>query len=111
VIQHRLVDMRIQLELAASASLLATLSLDQPPPPRRMAAATAKVSVNQACRFVGQSAIQLHGGIGMTEECPISHYFRRCTALEIDLGGTDWTLARHAEAECLAETANQPVCH
>lgn len=107
VIQHRLVDMRIQLELAASASLLATLSLDESPQRRRMATAAAKVSINQACRFVGQSAIQLHGGIGMTEECPISHYFRRCTALEIELGGTDWHLARHAMAERLISAAGE----
>ncbi|ANI17494.1 hypothetical protein A9C11_27470 [Pseudomonas citronellolis] len=94
VLQHRLVDMYLHLVKAGSASRLATLSLAQPQR-RSRAASSAQVVVASACRFIGQAAVQLHGGMGMCDEVAISHYFRRVTALEREFGGRDFHLARY----------------
>lgn len=99
VIQHRLVDMYLQIEMAVSASYRATLSLDLPEIERSRAASTAKVTIAEACRFVGQNAVQLHGGIGMTEELPLGSYFKRATTIEHEFGSVDQHLARHARLE------------
>lgn len=96
VLQHRMVDMYMQVELAISATYLATLKLDAPPEERARAASTAKVTVGNACRFVGQNAIQLHGGMGMTDDLPVGHYFKRTTMIEGEFGTVDHHLARHA---------------
>lgn len=95
-LQHRMVDMYLQVELAASACLLATLSLDGPPAECAKAASAAKATISNACRFVGQSAIQLHGGMGMTDELPVSHYFKRATVIENEFGSADHHIARFA---------------
>lgn len=97
VLQHRLVDMYMQVELARSATYLATLNLGADPRTRARAASSAKVSIANACRFVGQNAIQLHGGMGMTDELAASHYFRRTTMIETEFGSADDHLARHIE--------------
>jgi alkylation response protein AidB-like acyl-CoA dehydrogenase len=55
----------------------------------------AKVQIGRACRFVGQNAIQLHGGMGMTDEMAIGHYFKRATMIEAQFGNTDHHLARY----------------
>jgi alkylation response protein AidB-like acyl-CoA dehydrogenase len=96
VLQHRMVDMYMEIELARSAVYLATLKLSAPPQERALAAAVAKVSVNQACRLVGQNAVQLHGGMGMTDELTTSHRFKRTTMIELELGTSDFHIARHA---------------
>jgi alkylation response protein AidB-like acyl-CoA dehydrogenase len=96
VLQHRLVDMCMEIELARSAAYLATLRLCAPAQERARAASAAKVTINKACRMVGQSAIQIHGGMGMTDELAVSHAFRRATAIELELGTTDVHLARYA---------------
>jgi alkylation response protein AidB-like acyl-CoA dehydrogenase len=96
VLQHRLVDMCMEIELARSATYLATLRLSAPARERARAASAAKVTINKACRMVGQSAIQIHGGMGMTDELAVSHAFRRATAIELELGTTDVHLARYA---------------
>ena len=96
VLQHRLVDMYIEIELARSAAYLATLRLSAPASERSRAVSAAKVSINKACRMVGQSAVQIHGGMGMTDELAVSHAFKRATAIELELGTTDFHLARHA---------------
>jgi alkylation response protein AidB-like acyl-CoA dehydrogenase len=96
VLQHRLVDMYMEIELARSAVYAATLKLSAPPGERARAASAAKVSVNQACRAVGQGAVQLHGGIGMTDELAVSHGFKRASVMELELGTTDFHLARYA---------------
>lgn len=93
VVQHRLVDMYLHVLKAGSASLLATLSLDTPG--RSEAASAAQVVVASACRFVGQAAVQLHGGMGLSNEIAISHYFRRATALEREFGHRDVHLVRY----------------
>lgn len=96
-LQHRMVDMFMQLEMATSAVYLATLSLDANPIERAKAASAAKVTVGNACRFIGQNAVQLHGGMGMTDELTIGHYFKRATVIESELGSTDYHLTRFAE--------------
>jgi alkylation response protein AidB-like acyl-CoA dehydrogenase len=96
VLQHRLVDMHMEIELARSAAYLATLRLSAPAKERTRAASAAKVTINKACRMVGQNAVQIHGGMGMTDELAVSHSFRRATAIELELGTTDFHLARHA---------------
>lgn len=101
-LQHRMVDMHMQVELVRSAAILASLNLDAPAQARARAASAAKVTLANACRFVGQNAIQLHGGMGMTDELAIGHYFKRATVLENEFGTAGWHLARHAAVETQA---------
>ena len=85
-LRHRFADMKMQLELARSMSYLATLKLQAPADARRRAISQAKVQLGQSMRFVGQQAIQLHGGIGVTDEYAAGHYFKRLTCLELSWG-------------------------
>ena len=94
-LQHRMVDMYLQVEQVRSAAMFAALRLEASPRERAAAASTAKVTVANACRFVGQNAVQLHGGMGMTDELPIGHYFKRATVIETEHGRADWHLQRH----------------
>lgn len=92
VLQHRLADMLLETELARSMALLAATQLDSPAPERRRAISAAKVRVGQAARFVGQQAVQLHGGIGVTDELAVSHYFKRLTMIDASFGDVDFHL-------------------
>jgi alkylation response protein AidB-like acyl-CoA dehydrogenase len=94
VLQHRMVDMFIQVEQAVSMTYMATIKLADDRQ-RAKSAAAAKVQIGKACRFVGQNAIQLHGGMGMTDEMAIGHYFKRATMIESAFGSTDHFLARY----------------
>jgi alkylation response protein AidB-like acyl-CoA dehydrogenase len=94
VLQHRMVDMFIQLEQSVSMTYMANIRLADPAA-RGRAVAAAKVQVGKACRFVGQNAIQLHGGMGITDELAIGHYFKRATMIESAFGSTDHFLARY----------------
>ena len=85
-LRHRVADMKMQLELARSMSYYASLKLQTAAPERRMASARAKVQLGASMRWVGQQAVQLHGGIGVTDEYIVSHYFKRLTQLEIEFG-------------------------
>ena len=87
-LRHRAADMKMQLELARSMSYYASLKLNDEPTERRAAMARAKYQLGNSMRFVGQQAIQLHGGNGVTDEYPISHYFKRLTQLEMTFGDT-----------------------
>jgi alkylation response protein AidB-like acyl-CoA dehydrogenase len=87
-LRHRVADMKMQLELARAMSYYATLKLAEPPDVRRRAAAQAKVQLGQSMRYVGQQAVQLHGGIGMTDEYIASHFFKRLTTMEMQFGDT-----------------------
>jgi alkylation response protein AidB-like acyl-CoA dehydrogenase len=87
-LRHRVADMKMQLELARSMSYYATLKLGEAPDVRRRAVAQAKVQLGNSARFLGQQAIQLHGGIGMTDEYVGSHYFKRLTTMEMQFGDT-----------------------
>ena len=87
-LRHRMADVKMQLELARSMSYYATLKLGEPAPARRRAMAQAKLQLGQSMRFVGQQCVQLHGGIGMTDEYIASHYFKRLTVMEMTYGDT-----------------------
>ena len=83
VVQHRLADMFMSQEQGRSMAMLATMMVDHDDPAERAHnMAMAKVGVGQAGRYVSQSAVQMHGGIGMTEEYAVGHYFRRCMVIE-----------------------------
>jgi hypothetical protein len=92
-LRHRVADMKMQLELARSMSYFATLKLGDEPAQRRRALSQAKVQLGQSMRYVGQQAIQLHGGIGVTEEYIAGHYFKRLTCLEMSFGDSMHHLA------------------
>jgi alkylation response protein AidB-like acyl-CoA dehydrogenase len=98
-LQHRVADMTVHLEQARSMSYLAAMrcastDLEE----RRRALSAAKVVIAEAARFVGQQAVQLHGGMGMTDELKVSHWFKRLTAIEILFGDGDFHLQRFAAA-------------
>lgn len=97
VLQHRIADMLIHLEQARSMSYLAALRcMDANVAERRRALSAAKAVVGQSARFVGQQAVQLHGGMGMTDELIVSHWFKRLTAAELMFGDSDTHLQRYA---------------
>ncbi len=85
-LRHRMADMKMQLELARSMGYFAALKLNDSAPQRRRAMAQAKYQLGQSMRFVGQGAVQLHGGIGVTDEYIVSHYFKKLTQLEMTFG-------------------------
>jgi alkylation response protein AidB-like acyl-CoA dehydrogenase len=87
-LRHRVADMKMQLELARSMSYYATLKLNAPAAERRQAMARAKYQLGVSMRFIGQQSVQLHGGIGVTDEYVGSHYFRKLTQLEMVFGDT-----------------------
>jgi alkylation response protein AidB-like acyl-CoA dehydrogenase len=94
-LQHRMADMYIHLEQARSMAMLAAVRLDAgDADERRKAVSAAKYRVGQAARFVGQQAVQLHGGMGVTDELPAAHYFKRLTTITLTLGDADHHLAR-----------------
>jgi alkylation response protein AidB-like acyl-CoA dehydrogenase len=94
-LQHRMADMYIHLEQARSMALLAAVRLrGGNAAERRQAVSAAKYRVGQAARFVGQQAVQLHGGMGVTDELPAAHYFKRLSTFELTLGDADHHLAR-----------------
>ena len=95
VLQHRLVDMFMEVEQARSMTMMATLKLGEDAKARSRAVSAAKAYVGKACRFVGQNAVQTHGGIGLTDELALSHYFKRATMIESQLGSVDFHLARY----------------
>jgi pimeloyl-CoA dehydrogenase small subunit len=97
VVQHRLAEMLMSMEQGRSMSMLAAMMVDEPDAAERAHnVAMAKVGIGQAGRFVSQNAVQLHGGIGMTEELAIGHYFRRCMVIERLFGDTAHYLAKLA---------------
>jgi alkylation response protein AidB-like acyl-CoA dehydrogenase len=102
-LQHRATEMFVALEQGRSLAILAAMMVEEPDSGMVGAAerarniAMVKVGVGQAARFVSQNAVQLHGGIGMTEEYAIGHYFRRCMVIEHSFGDTAHHLSRLAE--------------
>jgi pimeloyl-CoA dehydrogenase small subunit len=103
-LQHRAVDMLVMVEQARSMTYFATMRVAEPDASRRTAAlSAAKVQVSRSARFVGEQAVQLHGGIGVTEEAAIGHYYRRLTLLEILFGDANHHLAALAQAGGLGE--------
>ncbi|WP_315805748.1 pimeloyl-CoA dehydrogenase small subunit [Bradyrhizobium sp. SZCCHNS3002] len=98
-LQHRASDMFVALEQARSMSMFATMAADfDDAKERATSIAAAKVQIGKSAKFVGQQAIQLHGGIGMTMEAKIGHYFKRLTMIESTFGDTDYHTRRVSEA-------------
>jgi alkylation response protein AidB-like acyl-CoA dehydrogenase len=97
-LQHRAVDMLIQLELARSMATLAALSLIADPEERHRNIAAAKVQAGRSGRFIGQQAVQMHGAIGITAEYKVGHAFKRLTAIDALFGDAD----HHIDALCEA---------
>jgi alkylation response protein AidB-like acyl-CoA dehydrogenase len=95
VLQHRMVDMFMQVEQSVSMTYMAHVRLDEPAHERAKAISAAKVQIGRACRFVGQNAVQLHGGMGMTDEMAIGHYFKRASMIEGEFGSVDHHLRRY----------------
>ncbi len=105
-LQHRAVDMFIQVEQARSMAIMACGLLSSADAfERRRAVIAAKEFVGRAGRFVGQQAIQLHGGMGVTEELAAGHYFKRLTAIDILFGNSAWQRARFAQLRAEAPPA------
>ena len=101
ILQHRMVDMLIALEQARSMAMFAAMMLDAPPSERGKAMAAAKVQINRSARLIGQEAVQLHGGIGVTMEYKAGHYFKRLTVIQSLFGDTDHHLGRLAAGDGL----------
>lgn len=95
VLQHRMVDMYTEYESSVSMTYLATLKLDASERERKLAVSAAKVRVGQAGQHIGQEAIQIHGGMGMTDELAIGHYFKRLTIFDSEFGNVDHHMKRH----------------
>ena len=94
-LQHRAADMFVAVEQARSMSMFATMACDfDDAKERSTAVAAAKVQIGKSGKFVGQQSIQLHGGIGMTMEAKIGHYFKRLTMIENTFGDTEYHLRR-----------------
>lgn len=98
VLQHRMVDMFMAYEQSVSMTYMVNLKIDESDAERAKAASGAKVQIGKAGRFVGQQAVQLHGGMGMTDELSVGHYFKRLTMIDTQFGNVDHHLKRYASA-------------
>ena len=106
-LQHRMVDMYMACQLAQSLTMDAIAALDREDRfAARQAVSAAKAHVSRSARKVGQEGIQLHGGIGMTMELPIGHYFKRLTAIGLSYGDATWHRRRYLADQ---DTANRPA--
>ena len=98
VLQHRAADMFVALEQARSMALLATMMIDEPEArPRRAAMQAAKIQICRSGKFIAQQAVQLHGGVGVTMEYAIGHYFKRLTMIDSQFGDADHHLGLLAQ--------------
>jgi alkylation response protein AidB-like acyl-CoA dehydrogenase len=98
-LQHRAVDMLMHVEMSRSMAMEAAMAVElDDANARGKAISAAKALIGQACRFVGQQAVQLHGGIGVTHELNVSHYFKRLTMINATFGDADWHLARYGDS-------------
>ena len=98
VLQHRMVDMYMELEQAASAVYLAVLNLKSQPDARARAVSAAKATVGRAARFIGQNAVQLHGGMGMSDELGVGHGLKRIVLLSKLFGDPASDILSYAQA-------------
>jgi pimeloyl-CoA dehydrogenase small subunit len=106
VLQHRAVDLLVMVEQARSMALFATMMCAEPDAcERERSMAAAKIQIGRSGRFVGQQGVQLHGGIGMTEECKVGHYLRRLSVIDILFGTAEHHLTQLASAGGLIEAA------
>ena len=106
VLQHRMAEMFMQLEQARSMAMLAAVSMSsEDASERRRVVSAAKVRLGEAMKYIGQQAVQLHGGMGVTNELPAAHYFKRLSTIELTLGDTDHHIARFIAQPAFAATA------
>src|SRR5262252_334968 len=97
VLQHRMVDCFTNAQEARSMTLMATLKIDDKDPVvRAKAASGAKVQIGKSGKFCGQSAVQMHGGMGVTDELSVSHYFKRLTMIDLMFGNQQHHLTRYS---------------
>jgi alkylation response protein AidB-like acyl-CoA dehydrogenase len=96
VLRHRMASMAVMLEEARASTLNVILNIDADPLTRARAASSAKVKVGRAGRFVAEQAVQLHGGMGVTEELNVGAYFKRLMAIDVIFGSPEFHLQRHA---------------
>tara|TARA_B100000795_G_scaffold49101_1_gene32245 strand:+ start:1542 stop:2705 length:1164 start_codon:yes stop_codon:yes gene_type:complete len=96
-IQHRLVDMMIEYEQSKSILYMACTADLSNPSDRKKAVSGAKARIGKAIKYVGENAIQLHGGMGMVDEYMVSHYFKRATMLGILFGNEDYHMKRFSD--------------
>jgi alkylation response protein AidB-like acyl-CoA dehydrogenase len=96
-LQHRMVDMLLACEQSSSITQRAVLALDGEPTERRSAVSAAKALVGKAGRMVAQAAVQIHGGIGITDELDVSHHFRRIEVFNLQFGTVDQHIQRYAD--------------
>jgi alkylation response protein AidB-like acyl-CoA dehydrogenase len=107
-LQHRMADMFIHLEQARSMALLAAVTLgSNDAAERRRTVSAAKFRVGQAMKFVGQQSVQLHGGMGVTNELPAAHHFKRLTMIELCLGDSEHHLRRFMAQPGFAEEVSE----
>ena len=98
-LQHRAVDMLVMCEQARSMAMYAAMMSEDPDAAvRSRAMSAAKIQIGRSAKFVSEQAVQLHGGIGVTEECQVSHYFRRLSVIEILFGDSKHHLTALAQA-------------
>lgn len=95
VLQHRMVDMFMEWEQSKSMTIMATLKIGLPERERMAAVSACKAKVSRAAKFVGQNAVQTHGGIGITQELAVGHYFKRATLIEGQFGSHDYHMDRY----------------
>ncbi|AOY95690.1 pimeloyl-CoA dehydrogenase small subunit [Cupriavidus sp. USMAA2-4] len=96
-LQHRMADMYVQAEQASALSLVAAMQAGASPRERALAASAAKAQAGLGGKFVGQAAVQIHGGMGVTEELAVGHYFKRVTAIDLQHGSAEHHLRRYAD--------------
>jgi len=107
-LQHRMADMYIHLEQARSMALLAAVKMaSNDVVERRRTVSAAKFRVGQALKFVGQQAVQLHGGMGVTDELPAAHHFKRLSMIDLTLGDCDHHLQRFIAQPGFAEEVSE----
>lgn len=94
VLQHRMADMFMELEQSISMTYMATIRLSDDPVTRKMAVSAAKTRIAQSGRFIGQAAVQIHGGMGVTDELAVGHYFKRLSIIEGEFGSADHHINR-----------------
>jgi alkylation response protein AidB-like acyl-CoA dehydrogenase len=105
-LQHRMAEMYMQMEQARSMATLAAVKVaTADAQERRRTVSAAKARVGQAMKYVGQQAVQLHGGMGVTNELPAAHYFKRLSMIELTLGDTDHHLARFVAQPAFKQVA------
>jgi alkylation response protein AidB-like acyl-CoA dehydrogenase len=97
-LQHRMAAMFMEVEQAKSILLMAAMEMDRLDGKASKAVSAAKSRIGKAARLVGQESVQIHGGIGVTDELDVGHYFKRLTAIQFSFGSTDYHTMRFANS-------------